>query len=146
MYLINAKLAGREVPTTIPNSLIPPSLREEFGAGAQEVLAAPSSAKDLFDLSFDDTPPAVPAPAPTGRQTSIPVPPQAQAFSAQAFMPPSRQVSTNVTGSRQMSPMPTGQQTQGGFGMAPFGECLRVDYASMILAGTERLDSPSTCR
>jgi len=54
MYLINAKLAGKNVPTVLPQSLIPPSLRGT--AGQQEVLNGPSSAtKDLFDL-FDDTP------------------------------------------------------------------------------------------
>jgi len=131
MHLINSKLAGREIPATIPNSLIPPSLRQEFGAGAQEVLQAPSQntvTKDLFDLDFDDSPtPAASLPMPS-RQASVPPQPpqqqqqpQLQAFSAQNFMPPARQMSAQTTGQRQMSPVPTNQQAQSGFGMSPFG-------------------------
>lgn len=54
MFLINAKLAGNDVPSVLPPSLIPPSLRNT--TGPQEVLTGPSSAtRDLFDL-FDDAP------------------------------------------------------------------------------------------
>lgn len=56
MHLINAKLAGKDVPTTLPTSLIPPRLR------SQAVAAPPAPAKDLFDV-FNDEAPAAAAPA-----------------------------------------------------------------------------------
>jgi epidermal growth factor receptor substrate 15 len=114
MHLINTKLAGQDIPASLPNSLIPPSLRAEYGSGTQEVLSpgTGSTAKDLFDL-FDDSS-APPAPA-----HAAPTPPPAQPFTT-AFLqqPPSRKP-TATPGSRQMSPAPSAPAS--GFGMAPFG-------------------------
>lgn len=112
MYLINSRLAGRDVPATLPNSLIPPSLRNEYGTGSQEVLSGqgPSSnTKDLFDL-FDDPPAA--APVPSAAPARQPPPPQPQAFQATSFLaqPPSRRMTAQTTGQGQISPTPTGQQ------------------------------------
>jgi len=124
MYLINTKLDGRDVPAVLPNSLIPPSLREQYGSDSHEVLASQGSSsttKDLFDL-FDDPPPVAP-PAPSGvRQTSAPQPPAP--FQPTAFLPqpPSRRMTAQTTGQRQMSPGPPAQQPQSGFGMAALGE------------------------
>ncbi|WWD22512.1 hypothetical protein CI109_107005 [Kwoniella shandongensis] len=128
MHLINLKLAGQDIPTTLPNSLVPPSLREEYGQGAQEVLnQGPSSAtRDLFDLFADDEP------APTSKPAAAPQAqppqqqqPQSQAFQPTSFLPqppppPARRMTAQGTGQKALSPAPTGQQAASGFGMAPF--------------------------
>jgi epidermal growth factor receptor substrate 15 len=57
LYLINKKLGGIEVPTTLPNSLIPPSLR----GGAEQQQQPSQTQRDLFDL-FADSPPAATGP------------------------------------------------------------------------------------
>lgn len=96
MYLINAKLAGRDVPSTLPTSLVPPSLRGLHASNAADPSSGPSSAtKDLFDL-FDDTP-VKPAPAPVTtfspqvatRQFSSPVPAVRSPPPPTQFAPPS---------------------------------------------------------
>ncbi|WWD08984.1 hypothetical protein V865_007099 [Kwoniella europaea PYCC6329] len=129
MHLINTKLAGQDVPSSLPNSLVPPSLRETYGNGAQEVLSgqgASSATKDLFDIFGDDEP------APTPKATS-PQPQQqalAQPFSTSAFLPqppppPARRMTAQSTGQKTVSPAHTGQQPAGGFGMAPFASAAR---------------------
>ena len=125
MHLINTKLAGQEVPSSLPTSLIPPSLRDEYGAGSQEVSSgqgASSTTKDLFDL-FDDPPAAAPSPPAAVRQPAThqqqPTPFQSAAFLPQ---PPSRRMTAQTTGQRQMSPPTSGQQPQMGFGQAAFRE------------------------
>nr|ODN87640.1 hypothetical protein L203_03421 [Cryptococcus depauperatus CBS 7841] len=58
MHLINQKLAGQDPPSSLPISLVPPSLREDF-AGKQEVIASPAPpgvSRDLFDLFADEAP------------------------------------------------------------------------------------------
>lgn len=93
MHLINAKLAGRDVPNTLPISLIPPSLRQM--AGTQEAVSGPSDAtRDLFDL-FDDPPASTPVftPAPP-RATFSPVPP-APAFAPRIAPPAARSLVTS---------------------------------------------------
>nr|XP_019048721.1 hypothetical protein I302_02495 [Kwoniella bestiolae CBS 10118]OCF27651.1 hypothetical protein I302_02495 [Kwoniella bestiolae CBS 10118] len=141
MHLINAKLAGQDVPSSLPNSLVPPSLRDTYGNGAQEVLSSqgPSSAtKDLFDVFGDDEP------APTPKATSPQPQQQAQAqpFSASAFLPqppppPARRMTAQSTGQKTLSPAHTGQQASGGFGMAPFGEP-NADMKILIIAPAAR--------
>ncbi|CDZ96650.1 Synaptic vesicle protein EHS-1 and related EH domain proteins [Phaffia rhodozyma] len=54
MHLIKAKIAGKELPATLPLSLVPPSLREVQPAPQP---AAANPQRDLFD-AFNDTPPA----------------------------------------------------------------------------------------
>ncbi|KAF5372949.1 hypothetical protein D9758_001736 [Tetrapyrgos nigripes] len=58
MHLIGKKLAGSELPTTLPQSLIPPSMRANGAIPAsspfQPVQQPQELPKDLF--SFDDTP------------------------------------------------------------------------------------------
>ncbi|CAE6413784.1 unnamed protein product [Rhizoctonia solani] len=66
MHLINGKLAGRELPTELAPSLIPPSFR---GAAAAPAPAAPAQSETLRDLWSLDEPvqtptPPIPAPAP----------------------------------------------------------------------------------
>lgn len=53
MHLIQGRLAGKEIPTAIPTSLIPPSMRGSVGAGAAQP-AVPDAIKDLL---WDDSPP-----------------------------------------------------------------------------------------
>ena len=122
MHLINSKLAGKDMPASLPNSLVPPSLRQEFGGGQQEILDnGPSNAtKDLFDLFADDPPPPAAqqaAPAAFGQAPS-----QSQPFSAGAFSAQPLQAQGTGQGipSRQLSPAPTGNRfvPQSSFGLA----------------------------
>lgn len=134
MHLINTKLAGQDVPTTVPNSLIPPSLREEYGAGSQEVLAGqgPSSVtKDLFDL-FDDPPqPVKQAPPPAPDQAPArPPPPQPAPFSPAAFLPPPPSRRSTAQDQRQMSPVPTGQQQSGSGGFGERSPCAVLTFST----------------
>lgn len=75
MHLINSKLAGKDIPTTLPTSLIPPKLRSQ-------VTQQSTAPKDLFDLFDDEAPapaaavvPAVPAtpflPQPPSRRATV---------------------------------------------------------------------------
>lgn len=110
MHLIQNKLAGKEIPATLPPSLVPPSARSALNSGspfspATQTQQHQEPAVDLF--SFDDTPPASAAaqsssfsppniqaqytgtlqPAPVSRQ--VPLAPQAESdpFSAGSFIP-----------------------------------------------------------
>jgi epidermal growth factor receptor substrate 15 len=62
MHLIQKKLAGKEVPATLPPSLIPPSARDSaigaspFSPAHAQTHQQPEPAVDLF--SFDDSPPS----------------------------------------------------------------------------------------
>jgi epidermal growth factor receptor substrate 15 len=61
MYLIHAKLAGKEIPASLPPSLVPPSMR------ANGVPSSPQRAEPQADLfSWDDTPPVSAALPPAG--------------------------------------------------------------------------------
>lgn len=95
MHLISSKLAGKELPASLPQSLIPPGLRShEAPAPPQQT----STAKDLFDL-FDDPPAQAPL-------ASAP----ATAFLPQ---PPSRRGTTQEPATRRLEAAPTGQGTSG---------------------------------
>ncbi|KAI9067074.1 hypothetical protein FKP32DRAFT_1564454 [Trametes sanguinea] len=68
MHLIQGKLAGKEVPTTLPLSLVPPAMR-----GSGSALAGPSQPpvpEAIKDLLWDDSPPAS-ATAPTHSQSIL---------------------------------------------------------------------------
>ncbi|WVQ80854.1 hypothetical protein IAT38_002961 [Cryptococcus sp. DSM 104549] len=89
MHLIQAKLAGQDPPASLPLSLVPPSLREDYG-GAQQApqgqQGQSSTTRDLFDLLGNDDEPtptaaaaskAAPAPAPAPQQQQPPsIPPR----------------------------------------------------------------------
>lgn len=72
MHLIQKKLAGQEVPSTLPSSLVPPSKRQHT-SGASPFPSttgqhqAPEPPVDLF--SFDDTPPSSAGPMQTMHNT-----------------------------------------------------------------------------
>ncbi|WVO23437.1 uncharacterized protein IAS62_004790 [Cryptococcus decagattii] len=144
MHLINLKLSGQEIPTSLPLSLVPPSLRDEYGPGKQEVPQS-SATKDLFDLFADEPPaskaasPAPPQPrastpavaaAPAAQPPALPArnlsqQPQPQAlqtsFLPQPPPPPSRRQASHLTPT--LSPTPTGQQPssfQGSAFTSPF--------------------------
>lgn len=150
MHLINVKLSGQEIPASLPVSLVPPSLREEYGPGKQEVLQS-SATKDLFDLFADEPPaskaasPAPQAPAQAQASTRTPAPGPASApaqppalparslsqqpppptpqtpFLPQPPPPPSRRQASHATSA--LSPTPTGQQPssfQGSAFASPF--------------------------
>ncbi|CCM03843.1 uncharacterized protein FIBRA_05992 [Fibroporia radiculosa] len=56
MHLIQGKLNGREVPPSLPPSLIPPSMRSPSAPSAPPV--QPSFTDSIRDLIWDDSPPA----------------------------------------------------------------------------------------
>lgn len=66
MHLIQGKLAGKEIPATLPQTLVPPSMRIN---GATSFSAPPL--QEQVNLLWDDTPPPSASPAPT--QTPKPV-------------------------------------------------------------------------
>ncbi|KAJ2968562.1 hypothetical protein NUW54_g13180 [Trametes sanguinea] len=81
MHLIQGKLAGKDVPTTLPLSLVPPAMR-----GSGSALAGPSQPpvpEAIKDLLWDDSPPAS-ATAPTHSQ-SILQPQRPDPFAGGAF-------------------------------------------------------------
>lgn len=66
MHLIQKKLAGAEIPLTLPPSLIPPSMRQANASVTASPFSPaqaqqPAPQQDLF--SFDETPPASAAPS-----------------------------------------------------------------------------------
>ncbi|KAI0665085.1 hypothetical protein C8Q70DRAFT_904135 [Cubamyces menziesii] len=68
MHLIQGKLAGKEIPATLPLSLVPPSMR-----GSGSTLSGPSQPpvpEAIKDLLWDDSPPAS-ATAPTHPQSVL---------------------------------------------------------------------------
>ncbi|KAL7283168.1 hypothetical protein ACG7TL_002594 [Trametes sanguinea] len=68
MHLIQGKLAGKEIPTTLPLSLVPPAMR-----GSGSAFAGPSQPpvpEAIKDLLWDDSPPAS-ATAPTHPQSIL---------------------------------------------------------------------------
>lgn len=97
-HLIQSKLAGKDIPSTLPPSLVPPSKRGNLPAAAPPQPQVPEAIKDLL---WDDTPPQSAVPQP-----SIPT------------LQPQR---TGV-----LSPQPTAQPTQpphpttSAFGTDPF--------------------------
>ncbi|CAE6423113.1 unnamed protein product [Rhizoctonia solani] len=77
MYLINGKLAGREIPNELPPSLIPPSFR----GTPTPAPTAPAQSEMLRDLWSLDEPvqtPTPPAPAPAPAPVPAPAPPKPQ--------------------------------------------------------------------
>lgn len=67
MHLIQKKLAGQEIPATLPPSLIPPSMRGQTAPAQSPFMQAPAQPpppqepmRDLFN--FDDEPPATMSP------------------------------------------------------------------------------------
>lgn len=75
MYLIQGKLAGKDIPATLPSSLMPPSTRvpalgvSPFSPANIQSHQEPEPATDLF--SFDDTPPASAPPQPLNNFGSV---------------------------------------------------------------------------
>ncbi|TBU28904.1 hypothetical protein BD311DRAFT_757422 [Dichomitus squalens] len=64
MHLIQGKLAGKEIPTAIPQSLVPPSMRGALGAAPSQP-PQPAVPEAIKDLLWDDSPPpSATAPAP----------------------------------------------------------------------------------
>ncbi|TDL27224.1 hypothetical protein BD410DRAFT_739994 [Rickenella mellea] len=102
MHLIQGKLAGKEIPVTLPVSLVPPSMRAQK-SGWSMPFSAPSApppmSEPMRDLLGDDTPlPTASAPSTigaspfppqaTGATRSVPVVPQSHgAFAPQTSLP-----------------------------------------------------------
>ena len=66
MHLIQGKLAGKEIPASLPQTLIPPSMRVN---GASPFGAPPP--QEPVNLLWDDTPPPSASPVPAQTQSSI---------------------------------------------------------------------------
>lgn len=95
MHLIQGKLAGKEVPSTMPESLLPPSMRTSSG-----IPSGPPAPEPIRDLLWDDSPPASPA-----RPQSNVRPPPAIPVTQPSVFQPQRTLSPNPTsefGSRAM--------------------------------------------
>ena len=78
MHLIQGKLSGKEVPSKLPQTLIPPSMRTR----ASQVVSQPQVPEGIRDLIWDETPP----PSATTSQPIAPVfppPPAARTISPQ---------------------------------------------------------------
>ena len=82
MHLIQGKLTGKDIPGTLPPSLVPPSMRATIQGASPFIASAPAAvppaAEPIRDLLWDDSPPA----SATASQHPIPKvssPPVAQA-------------------------------------------------------------------
>lgn len=92
LKLIRDAVSGKEPPSSLPLSLVPPSLRTGGAPQQQQQQVIPGPQRDLLDLMDDDEPSPVPS--------SPPVQPQQRALSPQ------------ITGaSRVLSPQATGTLT-----------------------------------
>jgi epidermal growth factor receptor substrate 15 len=139
MHLIQSKLAGKDIPATLPTSLIPPSMRSAISQQQQQQPLAPVN--ELSDLLFDDAPlepaklvqPAL-QPQSTGAFSSTPLhsstPLQPQQTAGSSFgSPPVQQQTTGSFQSTILQPQSTGTygtkspplhpQTTGSFGGQP---------------------------
>lgn len=68
-HLIQSKLAGKDIPTTLPPTLVPPSKRGRLPAVAPPQPPVPEAIKDLL---WDDPP----APSTSSQPTAVPLQPQ----------------------------------------------------------------------
>ncbi|RDX42684.1 hypothetical protein OH76DRAFT_1488480 [Lentinus brumalis] len=108
MHLIQGKLAGKDIPSTLPASLIPPSMRASVLASHQP--AQPAVPEAIKDLLWDDSPPAS-ATAATYSQSIL----QPQSTGVSAMSGSGRPAST-------MSPPPRAPQAASDpFANSPFG-------------------------
>ncbi|KAJ3983914.1 hypothetical protein F5890DRAFT_1595665 [Lentinula detonsa] len=116
MFLIQKKLAGGEIPSSLPPSLVPPSMRQQAGSALttspfspvnqhSQQVSASEPQKDLF--SFDETPPSSAAPA--AGPFNIPMQPtgsQQQSQLSSAFVSPSNFASPSIFASPPLSQDP----------------------------------------
>ena len=89
MHLIQGKLAGKDVPSALPPTLIPPAVRGQLGNAVTPAQPAqPAVPEAIRDLLWDDTPPSsatapqhptVPALPPPRASTTSPKPAQPSA-------------------------------------------------------------------
>lgn len=84
MHLIMGKISGREIPSALPPSLIPPSMRAAAVTATSPFHAPPS--EPLKDLLWDDGPSS---PVTTQPQSTIPQPQRTGSLGVQStFSPP----------------------------------------------------------
>jgi len=109
MHLIQKKLAGQEIPTILPPSLVPPSKRQPTSGISPFSTTTgqhqpPEPPADLF--SFDDTPPASAGPTQTMPSTGS-VQPHAIAPTPNVFPPAPTQRTPEVDPFSAASPFQT---------------------------------------
>ncbi|KZV61887.1 hypothetical protein PENSPDRAFT_693017 [Peniophora sp. CONT] len=141
MHLIQSKLAGNDLPTTLPQTLIPPSMRAAHASQPQQQQPL-APVHELSDLLFgDDEPPASKSIVP--QSTGTPLQPQGtggysggvlqpqntgqfrsplQPQSTGARSPPPHQVNTPLTHQTTGGPFGTAQQPQGYGSPAPLSQ------------------------
>ncbi|KAG6874326.1 hypothetical protein C0995_001551 [Termitomyces sp. Mi166 len=74
MYLIQRKIAGVDLPNTLPLSLVPPSLRSATASSPSTSPQRQVSQEPARDLLWDDTPPASATVPPPHHAVEAPVP------------------------------------------------------------------------
>ncbi|KAM0787065.1 hypothetical protein ACM66B_006328 [Microbotryomycetes sp. NB124-2] len=100
LKLIRDRVTGKDLPQTLPTSLIPPSLRQGGGAAA---MSAPSGVqRDLLDLMDDEAPPSTTSLAPS----AAPIQAQSTGTPQQRTLSP-----PPVSANRSLSPQTTGTAT-----------------------------------
>ncbi|KAG6332398.1 hypothetical protein ID866_6692 [Astraeus odoratus] len=82
MHLIQGKLMGKEIPATLPQTLVPPSMRTT--ASPFKASAPPQPLETIHDLLWDD-----PAPSTSGGQPQNAPQPQSTTPQAPRHLPPS---------------------------------------------------------
>lgn len=120
MHLIQGKLAGKEIPATLPMTLIPPAMRASHLGGAAAPAPAPPPAavpEPIRDLLWDDSPPAS-ATSPPLQASILGSPPPVQATPLQSQL--TGRVSQQHTGVTSPKPSAMPPRTTDPFGAAPF--------------------------
>ncbi|TFK55038.1 hypothetical protein OE88DRAFT_1653662 [Heliocybe sulcata] len=117
MHLIQAKLAGKDIPASLPLSLIPPSMRGKVNAAPFAVPpSSPPAVEPLRDLLWDDTPASATSATPTLQpQRTGALSPQHTAAATPSFSSPAPAPSAFA------SPAPTGS-AYGTPASAPFSQ------------------------
>lgn len=134
-HLIQLKLAGKTLPTTLPLSLIPPSLR----GSAQPVSAPQPPAQEIQDLLWDDSPP--PSTTATTQPTQPPLQPQRtgtlnaiplQPHPTGSYQPPihPQRTGPQLTQSSPIFPQSTGGPPQFTLAPDPFASSASRDFLS----------------
>ena len=57
MHLIQGKLTGKDIPASLPTSLVPPSIRTNGAAASPFQTQQPQQSETIRDLLWDETPP-----------------------------------------------------------------------------------------
>ena len=87
MHLIQGKLAGKDIPATLPPTLVPPSMRINGPASPFAITSQPQPTESIHDLLWDDSPPASTVKTQPQSQSNL-FQPQTTGFVPSAISPP----------------------------------------------------------